>query len=680
MMPSFLPSGVNGSELAPEAKLELLHDMWENGMHIIPCGSPTEAVPQYFRTRHPFDTEDALKAKWAKTPRVKWQHYQKIQPSREEIQQWHNQYPSANWAAITGITFAVVDVDKDEAVEWVEQGNISRTPLKQTSPRGGVHYFYSLGSELIRNSVGLNKIDIRGDGGYIMVAPSHGYNIDFDQNYPMSSMEDLPVLVQDDLQKVHMYNNGGKVESIREKLTEEPKQEGSRNDTLARLVGKWVKEGWGMREVMIKAQDWNQTCFPPMDLIEVTRTTISIVNGHIKRHPDDVDAGVMQWQTSKWQTDINEDLKEIQSQEDPLDELKRDSAEAPEQGPLGLKPFSASEWENMNYDGIDQYWGDAFIFEKSRVLLLGKPKIGKSNWLGAFAAGATTGTDFMDVPFSRPLKVMWFQAEIIAEFLKRRIETYYKRFATDDDLRRLGHSNLIISGRLRKNLMKDQDIQAFSDEIAFHKPDIVMIDPIINFFDGEENSNTEIRKLMDRIDMLMDINNVAVILAHHTGKERADDKSFMSARGGSVFAGWFDSGVKLSGQKPDVSVFYEARNAQEPKEHLASFDFEQGMWQVNEFTPRSTKPQLSEEDEVQIADVVVGAMSSTKFYKRKELEILAREALSNAKMASGEKSAMKAVSYVQKYKGHIVKTHAVPGQAVWHYLESNEMTRPWEVE
>ena len=679
MMASFLPSGVNGSELAPEAKLELLHDMWENGMHIIPCGSPTEAVPQYFRTRHPFDTEDALKAKWAKTPRVKWQHYQKIQPSREEIQQWHTKYPSANWAAITGITFAVVDVDKDEAVEWVEQGNISRTPLKQTSPRGGVHYFYSLGSELIRNSVGLNKIDIRGDGGYIMVAPSHGYNMELDQNYPLSSMEDLPVLLQDDLQKVHIYNNGGKVESIREKLTEEPKQEGSRNDTLARLVGKWVKEGWGMREVMIKAQDWNQTCFPPMDLIEVTRTTISIVNGHIKRHPDDVDAGVMQWQTSKWQTDINEDLKEIQSQEDPLDELKRDSAEAPEQGPLGLKPFSAAEWENMNYDGIDQYWGDAFIFEKSRVLLLGKPKIGKSNWLGAFAAGATTGTDFMDVPFSRPLKVMWFQAEIIAEFLKRRIETYYKRFATDDDLRRLGHSNLIISGRLRKNLMKDQDIQAFSDEIAFHKPDIVMIDPIINFFDGEENSNTEIRKLMDRIDMLMDINNVAVILAHHTGKERADDKSFMSARGGSVFAGWFDSGVKLSGQKPDVSVFYEARNAQEPKEHLANFDFEQGMWQVNEFTPRQTK-QLSEEDEVLIADVVVGAMSSTKFYNRKELELLAREALGKAKMNSGEKAAMKAVSYVQKYKGNVVKTHAVPGQAVWHYLESNEMTRPWEVE
>ena len=59
-----------------------------------------------------------------------------------------------------------------------------------------------------------------------------------------------------------------------------------------------------------------------------------------------------------------------------------------------------------------------------------------------------------------------------------------------------------------------------------------MIDPIINFFDGEENSNTEIRKLLDRIDKLIELNNCAVILAHHTGKERADDKSFMSARVG----------------------------------------------------------------------------------------------------------------------------------------------------
>ena len=672
-MPFFLEEH-SGEDISPEAKEEMLLMMWEWGMHIIPCGSPSEMVPQYFRNRNPFAEEDELKRKWAKTPRMNWRNYQKIQPSREEITQWHKQYPHANWAAITGINFVVVDSDSNESTQWIQDGNISSTPMTQSSPSGGRHFFYSAPTNrVVRNSVGQNKIDVRGEGGYIMVVPSYNYRMQYDESFLINDFDELPLLNEEDIQKVFSFNNDGKVVSLREKLTEEPRSQGSRNDTLARLVGKWIKEGWGMREILIKAQDWNQTCEPPLDLLETTRTTISIAEGHIKRHPEDVDAGVLDWKTSTWNTDVKEDLEYIQGQEDVQE------PETVTSGPLGLKPFSDDEWTDLKTSTIDQYWGDAFIFEKSRVLLLGKPKIGKSNWLGAFAAGATTGTDFMEVPFSRPLKVMWFQAEIIAEFLKRRIEVYYRRFAADPEVQRIGYDNLIISGRLRKNLMRDADIQAFSDEIAFHKPDIVMIDPIINFFDGEENNNSDIRRLMDRIDMLMEMNNVSVILAHHTGKERADDKSFLSARGGSVFAGWFDSGIKLSGEKPEINLFYEARNAQEPEEHMAFFDFDEGIWKRSMWTPKR-KHEVSEEDEVKIAQVVASAMSSTTFYKRKELEMLAREALGTAKMNSGERAAMKAVSYVQKYMGNVVKTHAEPGKAVWHYLASNEMQRPWEAE
>tara|TARA_R100000329_G_scaffold117156_1_gene96436 strand:+ start:2222 stop:4243 length:2022 start_codon:yes stop_codon:yes gene_type:complete len=673
MMPFFLEEH-SGEDISPEAKEEMLLMMWEWGMHIIPCGSPSEMVPQYFRNRNPFAEEDELRRKWAKTPRMNWRHYQKIQPSREEITQWHKQYPHANWAAITGINFVVVDSDSNESTQWIQDGNISSTPMTQSSPSGGRHFFYSAPTNrVVRNSVGQNKIDVRGEGGYIMVVPSYNYRMQYDDSFLINDFDELPLLTEEDIQKVFSFNNDGKVVSLREKLTEEPRSQGSRNDTLARLVGKWIKEGWGMREILIKAHDWNQTCEPPLDLLETTRTTISIAEGHVKRHPEDVDAGVLDWKTSTWNTDVKEDLEYIQGQEDVQE------PETVTSGPLGLKPFSDDEWTDLKTSTIDQYWGDAFIFEKSRVLLLGKPKIGKSNWLGAFAAGATTGTDFMEVPFSRPLKVMWFQAEIIAEFLKRRIEVYYRRFAADPEVQRIGYDNLIISGRLRKNLMRDADIQAFSDEIAFHKPDIVMIDPIINFFDGEENNNSDIRRLMDRIDMLMEMNNVSVILAHHTGKERADDKSFLSARGGSVFAGWFDSGIKLSGEKPEINLFYEARNAQEPEEHMAFFDFDEGIWKRSMWTPKR-KHEVSEEDEVKIAQVVASAMSSTTFYKRKELEMLAREALGTAKMNSGERAAMKAVSYVQKYMGNVVKTHAEPGKAVWHYLASNEMQRPWEAE
>jgi len=47
-------------------------------------------------------------------------------------------------------------------------------------------------------------------------------------------------------------------------------------------------------------------------------------------------------------------------------------------------------------------------------------------------------------------------------------------------------------------------------------------------------------------------------------------------------------------------------------------------------------------------------------------------------MASGERAARYAVSYVQKYLGDRVRTHVVPGKQTWHYLAKNEGKKPWE--
>jgi hypothetical protein len=220
--------------------------------------------------------------------------------------------------------------------------------------------------------------------------------------------------------------------------------------------------------------------------------------------------------------------------------------------------------------------------------------------------------------------------------------------------------------------MRDQDIDMISEEIAFHKPDIVMLDPFINFFDGEENNNADIHKVLDRVDKLIDLHNIAFIIAHHTGKERADDMSFMSARGGSVFAGWFDSGIKLLGDKPNVTMFYEARNAREPESHAAAFDYGKGKWTRVEFEQGP--------DEIEIASVVAKQMDITKFYTRADMEFVARQALKKAKMASGERAARYAVSYVQKYLGDRVRTHVVPGKQTWHYLAKNEGKKPWETD
>jgi len=658
-------------DISKEAKDEMLDSYWEHGFHLIPCGSKEEYIPEYFRKRHTFDTEEEIKSRWAKAPRVKWEAFQRTQPTREEMNDWIEKFPKANWAALTGINFVVLDADSQEAVDFIESKKITGTTLKQVTPRGGMHFFYSVNPNYeIRNSAGQNKLDIRGVGGYVMMCPSHDYFFINESQIPVSDMDDLPCLQPEDLQKISEFNNVGKVQSIvTEKLDDVGTNIGTRNDKLARLVGRWIKEGWGQRDILIKAQDWNQTNVPPMSPMEVTTTTMSIVNGHIKRHPEDVEMGMLRWETSKWEVHLEDEQKEILKQEDPIENLAEDKEE---KGPLGLMPWK--EFSALDIEVPTEYWGDKFIFQRARVLMIGKPKIGKSHWLGAFATAACTGTEFMGKSFPRPLKVMWLQAEIIEAYITERVNLYLTPYETQSEYIDALGENLIVSGRLRKNLLKDSDIDMVSEEIAFHKPDIVMLDPFINFFDGEENSNADIHKLLGRVDRLIELHNVCFIIAHHTGKDRQDDMSFMSARGGSVFAGWFDSGIKLLGEKPNVTLFYEARNAREPESHAAYFNFDTGLWNTVDF---DAEKQV---DEVDIAHTVANSMDKTKFYTRAELELQARKALKDRGLPSGVGKGKAAVSYVQKYLGGRVLTHAIPGKQTWHWLVNNEGTKPWENE
>ena len=145
-------------DISKEAKDEMLDSYWEHGFHLIPCGSKEEYIPEYFRKRHTFDTEEEIKSRWAKAPRVKWEAFQRTQPTREEMNDWIEKFPNANWAALTGINFVFLDADSQEAVDFIESKKITGTTLKQVTPRGGMHFFYSVNPNYeIRNSAGQNN-------------------------------------------------------------------------------------------------------------------------------------------------------------------------------------------------------------------------------------------------------------------------------------------------------------------------------------------------------------------------------------------------------------------------------------------------------------------------------------------------------------------------------------------
>ncbi len=100
-----------------------------------------------------------------------------------KINEWWTEWPDANIAVatgkISGIIVVDVDVKKgvggDESLFVLEEkfGKLPET-LRSVTPSGGSHYFFRQPEGLdIPCKVGIEKgIDIRGDGGYVILPPS----------------------------------------------------------------------------------------------------------------------------------------------------------------------------------------------------------------------------------------------------------------------------------------------------------------------------------------------------------------------------------------------------------------------------------------------------------------------------------------------------------------------------
>ena len=214
---------------------------------------------------------------------------------REQIRRWFADMPDANVGIVTGRASGVVvldvDVDKsgDDTLRELEDayGALPDT-VEAVTGGGGRHIFFAYPDEPIANSAGrLGKgLDIRGDGGYVVAAPSlhrsgHLYMWEassLPSKTPLAPMPGwiLGLLRQAAKAKTSAGSIAGGI------------AEGSRNATLASLAGSMRRRG--MSEAAIEAAliAENQHCAPPLDEAEVRRVARSVaryepaaMNGHV---------------------------------------------------------------------------------------------------------------------------------------------------------------------------------------------------------------------------------------------------------------------------------------------------------------------------------------------------------------------------------------------------------------
>ncbi len=227
-------------------------------------------------------------AERGKRPIVRWQPFQDRPPSQDTVRGWFMRWPNANLCVVTGVVSGLVVLDVDprhggeDSLETLESrhGTLPET-IEAGTGGGGRHLYFSHPGYEVRNRAGMAPgLDLRGDGGVIIVPPSihpsgRPYRWRPGRAPGEIALAPLPVW----LLEPRFGGDGRPGHSLAywRRLVSEGVAQGRRNATIASFTGHLLWHGVDPDVVLELVLAWNRTrCRPPLEDEEVIRTVRSI--------------------------------------------------------------------------------------------------------------------------------------------------------------------------------------------------------------------------------------------------------------------------------------------------------------------------------------------------------------------------------------------------------------------
>ena len=229
-----------------------------------------------------------------------------------------------------------------------------------------------------------------------------------------------------------------------------------------------------------------------------------------------------------------------------------------------LPTFTLGELLDDTSPMPDDIIGPRVLTPGGLLVLGGAPKVGKSDLLIALLVHMAAGVPFLGFTPPRPLRIFYLQAEIQYHYLRERMQ----QIALPATVIAAARDTFIATPKL-KLLLDAEGVARVAEAIraAFPDapPDIIVIDPIRNLFDGGpdgggENDNVAMMFfLKDRVEVLRDHVNpdCGIILIHHTkklSKQQVKDDPFLALSGASALRGFYTSGLLMHRPDEDSSV------------------------------------------------------------------------------------------------------------------------------
>jgi len=440
----------------------------------------------------------------------------------------------------------VLDIDDVDLFNAHLKANSLSLPKTFTVKTGGdgLHYYYKYptdGNEYGNRSCQSEGFDIRGVGGYV-VAPG-SIHPDTGALYEVAANVDLAPAPQWllDLAK-----------------KDKPKDEAKEADQAQPM-----NDGVAMEEVQVPGDvNINALGLPEEVLIE-------ILTPHKRGTRSEAEMSVL---ISLVKAGIPDNVIEAIFEEHPIGEKHRESGKSRHQRlkmqlqkakkvaagtkKYGVKTASAI----VGSDKQMSFLVDDLLPQGETLLIIGQGGVGKSLFtldLAISLADAPSMGFLGHFKVNNKCKVLFVQAENCEAGTKERLNSMLHNHpnkasildnigfvSVDDDVMLFGH------------IEDDSFCEKIATQAAKFNADVLLIDPLSSFHHADENSNVQMRQVLDKLSRLGQQMNVSIVLVHHDGK-MGNGSSSAGGRGASAIGDWASSSIVIQKGKPVGNVTLE---------------------------------------------------------------------------------------------------------------------------
>ncbi len=460
-----------------------------------------------------------------KRPLVNWGEFSKRLPIKEELEGWKQRFGNYQKGIATGPVSKILVLDDDGGLD-LEKYKIPKTWTAKT-PRGGKHYFFrwaeSLSTKVTTRTEILPKLDVRGEGGYVV-------HYGFEQLWTLHPLSDPPKWLIDLLPNKHQeglllnndYSQIAKIysESANEARDKSKLQEtlnaihtGNRNDSFTRIAGSLRSRGYSSSDIY--------------NLLIAKAREVGFSDGELRTVCNSV---------ARYEPKVK--IEELSSKDESFSKF-----------------LSEKETVSWIHQGL--------LADGTINILAGLQESRKSWGILDLALSISTGTEWLGKYLMKQRKVLLIDQERGKLELRRRLTALIaaKQLKVSDEF--------FLSPKVGTTIRINQDrsYEAFCKYIEEHKPEVILIDSLKTFQTGDITSNQSMQEVFEKLKGIRNKYNVTFVLIHHEHKgaylrDREGHEVTAETIAGASVINEVPEGLFIMAKKDaDSSMLYHVKNS-----------------------------------------------------------------------------------------------------------------------